>query len=321
MYNSKKNFLGSKIKKMAKISLIIPVHNEEKNIPIVYEEAKKILDELYQTKGYTYEILFINDGSNDNTLKVLKKLKSLDPFLRILNMDKNRGQAAALSAGFYHAKGDIIVTMDGDGQNDPKYIKELIKKIEEGYKVVTGYRVKRKAPFFTKILPSRVANWLISLVTGLKVKDNGCSLKAYLSPIPKKFQLPQGFHRFIPAIFGVKNEEVCEIMVIDRPRFYGKTHYNLKRTFEVIRELLTIKFILRDPIKFEKIFKYLFYFNFCFFLISLVFICLSKLSFFKKTIIECFFLSFLGFSYIVWKNLKRFNKAQKEGVFKVEEIF
>ncbi len=305
---------------LKKISLVIPVHNEEKNIPIVYEEAKSILEELFETKNYTYEIIFVNDGSTDNTLEVLKKLKQKDPFLRILNMDKNRGQASGLTAGFFYAKGDIIVTMDGDGQNDPKYIKKLIEKIEKGYKVVTGYRIKRKEPFVTRILPSKIANWLISVVTGLKVRDNGCSLKAYLSPIPKKFQIPHGFHRFIPALFGVKNEEVFEISVIDRPRLYGKTHYNLKRTFEVIRDLLTIRFILLDPIKFEKIFKYLF-----FLLIMLSFIGFFYfIIIFKKTLflfLDLFLVIPCICSYIIWKNLKRFNIAQKEKVFKVEEIF
>jgi len=302
---------------MKKISLVIPVHNEEKNIPIVYREIKAVLEELSQDKNYTYEIIFVNDGSSDNTLEVLKNFKKSDSFLRILNMDKNRGQSAGLTAGFYYAKGDIVVTMDGDGQNDPQYIKDLIKKIEEGYQVVTGYRIKRKEPFLTRILPSRIANWLISLITGLKVRDNGCSLKAYISPIPKKFQIPRGFHRFLPALFGVKNEEVCEIPVIDRPRFYGKTHYNLKRTFEVIRDLLTIPFILKDPIKFEKIFKYLF----ILFFVILLFLFLYLNFSFLWILIESFFLILSGFSYIIWKNLKRFNKAQKEGVFKVEEIF
>jgi len=302
---------------MKKISLVIPVHNEEKNIPIVYREIKAVLEELSQDKNYTYEIIFVNDGSSDNTLEVLKNFKKSDSFLRILNMDKNRGQSAGLTAGFYYARGDIVVTMDGDGQNDPQYIKDLIKKIEEGYQVVTGYRIKRKEPFLTRILPSRIANWLISLITGLKVRDNGCSLKAYISPIPKKFQIPRGFHRFLPALFGVKNEEVCEIPVIDRPRFYGKTHYNLKRTFEVIRDLLTIPFILKDPIKFEKIFKYLF----ILFFVILLFLFLYLNFSFLWILIESFFLILSGFSYIIWKNLKRFNKAQKEGVFKVEEIF
>jgi glycosyltransferase involved in cell wall biosynthesis len=306
---------------MRKISLVIPVHNEEKNIPIVYEETKKVLEDLHQNKGYNYEIIFINDGSSDNTLEVLKNLKNLYFHLKILNMDKQRGQAAGLTAGFYYATGDIIITMDGDGQNDPKYIKDLVEKLEEGYKVVTGYRIKRKEPFLTRILPSRIANWLISVVTGLKVRDNGCSLKAYLSPIPKKFQIPHGFHRFIPAVFGVKNEEVFEIPVIDRPRLYGKTHYGLKRTFEVIRELLTIPFVLRNPLKFEKIFKYFFILFLCIFISTLFFKFFLKLSHFWSILIPGFSLVLSLFSYIIWKNLKRFNKAQKEGVFKVEEIF
>jgi glycosyltransferase involved in cell wall biosynthesis len=306
---------------MRKISLVIPVHNEEKNIPIIYEETKEVLEDLHQNKGYNYEIIFINDGSSDNTLEVLKNLKSLDFHLKILNMDKQRGQAAGLTAGFYYATGDIIITMDGDGQNDPKYIKDLVEKLEEGYKVVTGYRIKRKEPFLTRILPSRIANWLISVVTGLKVRDNGCSLKAYLSPIPKKFQIPHGFHRFIPAVFGVKNEEVFEIPVIDRPRLYGKTHYGLKRTFEVIRELLTIPFVLRNPLKFEKIFKYFFILFLCIFISTLFFKFFLKLSHFWSILIPGFSLVLSLFSYIIWKNLKRFNKAQKEGVFKVEEIF
>jgi glycosyltransferase involved in cell wall biosynthesis len=306
---------------MRKISLVIPVHNEEKNIPIVYEETKKVLEDLHQNKGYNYEIIFINDGSSDNTLEVLKNLKSLDFHLKILNMDKQRGQAAGLTAGFYYATGDIIITMDGDGQNDPKYIKDLVEKLEEGYKVVTGYRIKRKEPFLTRILPSRIANWLISVVTGLKVRDNGCSLKAYLSSIPKKFQIPHGFHRFIPAVFGVKNEEVFEIPVIDRPRLYGKTHYGLKRTFEVIRELLTIPFVLRNPLKFEKIFKYFFILFLCIFISSPIFIFFLKSLYFEIIFISGFSLVLSLFSYIIWKNLKRFNKAQKEGIFKVEEIF
>ncbi|PMP66898.1 MAG: glycosyltransferase [Thermodesulfobacterium geofontis] len=306
---------------MKKISLVIPVHNEEKNVPVVYKESKKVLEDLRKNKGYDYEIIFINDGSSDQTLEVLKSLKNSDSFLRILNMDKNRGQAAGLSAGFYHATGEIIVTMDGDGQNDPKYIKDLIKKLEEGYKVVTGYRIKRKAPFLTKILPSRVANWLISLVTGLKVKDNGCSLKAYISPIPKKFQIPHGFHRFIPALFGVKNEEVCEIPVIDRPRLYGKTHYGLKRTFEVIRDLLTIPFILRNPLKFERFFKHFFIFSIIFIITNPIIALTLNLPYFWIILIEAFFLILSTINYIIWKNLNRFNKAQKEGVFRVEEIF
>ncbi len=302
-----------------KISLIIPVHNEEGNIPVVYREAREVLENLKKEKNYEYEIIFINDGSSDGTLEVLKKIKKADRRVRVLNMDRNRGQSSALTAGFQMAEGDIIISMDGDGQNDPFYIKDLVAGIEKGYKVVTGYRIKRKAPFLTKRLPSKIANFLIGLITGLRVRDNGCSLKAYLSPIPKKYQLPKGFHRFLPALFGVKNSEVLEIPVIDRPRIYGKSHYNLKRTFEVLRDLLTIPFILKNPEKYEKIFACL---NFGFlgiFSILLYFTFTEK----NKWFWLCFdglVLILEGVSFIVWQNLKRFNTAQKQGVFKVEEI-
>ena len=301
-----------------KISLIIPVHNEEGNIPIVYREAKEVLEELQREKNYDYEIIFINDGSTDRTLEVLKKIKIKDRTIRVLNMDRNRGQSSALTAGFQMAEGEIIVSMDGDGQNNPIYIKNLVTKLEEGYKVVTGYRVKRKAPFLTRTLPSKIANWLIAQITGVKLRDNGCSLKAYLSPIPKKYQIPKGLHRFLPALFGVKNSEVCEIPVIDRPRFYGKSHYNLKRTFEVIRDLLTIPFILKNPEKYEKIFVFLSFFVTLLLVIFLFFTFKTE----KKSLLflDVFLLFSDGVCILVWKNLKRFNRAQKEGVFKVEEI-
>ncbi|QER41452.1 glycosyltransferase family 2 protein [Thermodesulfobacterium sp. TA1] len=299
-----------------KISLIIPVHNEEGNVPIVYKEAKAVLEDL-KAKGYQYEIIFINDGSTDKTLEILKELKQKDPLLRILNMDRNRGEAAGLTAGFQKATGNIIVSMDGDGQNDPKYIKDLIAKLEKGYKVATGFRLKRKENFWLRVLPSRIANWLISLFTGLKVRDNGCSLKAYLSPIPKKYQIPHGFHRFLPALFGVKNHEVCEVPIVDRPRMYGKSHYNLKRTFEVIRELFTIPFVLRNSYFYEKFFKLNFWGSI---LLTGLFLVLA-LSFSPKFwILEGLSIGYGGISYLIWKNLARFNRAQKEGVFQVEEI-
>lgn len=303
---------------MKKISVVIPVHNEEKNIPIVYKETKEVLESMRKEKNYSYEIIFVNDGSTDNSLEILKELKKRDPCLRVLNMDKQRGQASALTAGFFYAKGDIIVSMDGDGQNDPIYIKDLVETLKKGYKVVTGYRQKRKVSFLTRVLPSKIANWLISLITGVKVHDNGCSLKAYVSEVPKRIQIPRGFHRFLPALFGVKNEEVCEIKVIDRPRLYGKSHYNLKRVFEVLRDLISIFFILRNPQKYEKIFLFLF----TFFLISnsilLLYTLISPL--YWVFIVDFLFFLFTGSCFIIWKNLKRFNKAQVEGVFKVEEI-
>lgn len=300
------------------ISVVIPVHNEEGNIELVYKETKTVMEEIKEEKGYEYEIIFVNDGSTDKTLEILKSIKMYDKNLRILNMDRNRGEAAGLTAGFQLAKGMYIFTMDGDGQNDPRYFKEFLLKLEEGYKVITGYRLKRKEPLFRRKIPSKIANKLISIVTGLKVRDNGCSLKGYVADIPKRVQIPHGFHRFLPALFGVKNEEVLEIPVLDRKRYWGKSHYGLKRTFEVLRELITFPFVIKNPIFFEKFFKFAFVFNIC---TSLLFglWTLSNPNLIK-IFLEVSFLIGAGLSFIIYKNLKRFNKAQKEGVFRIEEL-
>ncbi len=288
------------------ISIVIPVHNEEKNIEPLYKELKDTLDKLKEE----YEIIFVNDGSTDKTLEVLKKIKAQDKKVRVLNMDRNRGEAAALTAGFFSSKGDIVVSMDGDGQNDPSYIPKLIEKLKEGYSVVSGYRKKRKEPFFTRRLPSAVANRLIALVTGIKVRDVGCSLKAYRSHVVKKIQIPHGFHRFIPAIFGVKNEEVAEVEVIDRPRLHGKSHYNITRTFEVIRELLTFPFVVKDPECGLLCVKRFLIYNLFLFLLSL------PLSLFMTLIL----LVILAINVMIWKNASRFLTAQREGVFDCTEL-
>ena len=299
------------------ISIVIPMHNEEGNVDLVYHEVKNVCEEIKTEKGYDYEIIFINDGSTDKTLEKLKTIKELDPKVRILNMDRNRGQAAALTAGFQLARGDLIFTIDGDGQNDPKYLKELLQKLEDGYKVATGYRIKRKEPLLTRKLPSFIANRLIALVTGLKVRDNGCSLKGYVAEIPKRVQIPHGFHRFLPALFGVKNEEVVEIPVLDRKRYWGRSHYGLKRTFEVLRELITFPFLRKSEF-YEKFFKIWGYLHIILFVpVAIWFIIKPDL---LKVALLLALLSGAIVSYIIHKNLKRFNLSQKEGVFRIKEL-
>ncbi|MFN3505677.1 MAG: glycosyltransferase family 2 protein [Caldimicrobium sp.] len=298
------------------ISIVIPMHNEEGNVHLVYRETKSVCEEIKKEKGYDYEIIFINDGSTDNTLTLLKELKTKDNKVRILNMDKNRGEAAGLTAGFTYAKGQYIFTMDGDGQNDPKYFKELLQKLEEGYKVATGFRLKRKEPLITKKIPSFIANRLIALITGVKVRDNGCSLKGYVADIPKRYQIPHGFHRFLPAFFGVKNEEVIEIPVLDRKRHWGKSHYGLKRTIEVLRDLITFPF-LKKSIFYEKFFKVWSYLH-IFLAIPFGIWLVVKPSVIFILIESALLLGFYV-SRVIYKNLKRFNLAQIEGVFKAEE--
>jgi len=292
--------------------VVIPVHNEEKNIEPLYEEILAALEPL----GEPFEIIYVNDGSTDGTGEVLRKLKARDSRVRVLEMDRNRGEAAALTAGFFNARGEIVVSMDGDGQNDPAYIPDLLRKLREGYAVVSGWRMKRKEPLITRKIPSFVANRLIGLITGIRVHDNGCSLKAYRAEIVKRIQIPHGFHRFIPAVFGVKNSEVAEVKIIDRPRRFGRTHYGLKRTFEVLRELLTIRLVLKNRKRNEKGLTILTAFLFLGTGVSLVLSLLDRISLLYPTLLS----TASVISLLTLRNLRRFNKAQEEGVFKIREL-
>lgn len=299
------------------ISIVVPMHNEEGNVDFVYREIKEVCEEIARKRGYDYEIIFVNDGSTDSTLDLLKNIKREDPRVRILNMDRNRGEASALSAGFALARGKFIFTMDGDGQNDPRHFYDFLLRLEEGYLVVTGKRVKRKEPLLSRKIPSFIANRLIALVTGLKVSDNGCSLKGYRADIPKRCQIPSGFHRFLPALFGVRNEEVLELPVPDRKRHWGRSHYGLRRTFEVLRELLTFPFLRRAEAsaKFFRIWSLLH----LVFAIPLLFYTLFSLDLILILLDFALFVG-AGVSYLIYWNLKRYLKAQREGVFRVEEL-
>ena len=291
------------------ISVVIPVHNEEKNIEPLYAELVSALESL----GEPFEIIYVNDGSTDGTGEVLRRLKSRDSRVRVLEMDRNRGEAAALTAGFFHARGEIVVSMDGDGQNDPAYIPEMVQKLREGgYKVVSGWRMKRKEPLLTRRLPSWIANRSIGLVTGVRVHDNGCSLKVYRAEVVKRVQIPHGFHRFIPAIFGVKNHEVAEVRIVDRPRRFGRTHYGLKRTFEVLRELLTIRFVLGKARRKEKGLK-------IFIWAALIF-SITAFTVFSSMVFSILGLVSAGIAFLIYRNLKRFNHSQRSGTFRVREV-
>ncbi len=227
---------------MAKINLsvIIPVYNEEQNIPIIYEEIKETLN------GYEpdFEIIFINDGSRDGSLKELKKLRESDKRVKIIDFRKNFGQTAALAAGFDYAEGEIMITMDGDLQNNPKDIPALIKKMkEDDLDLVNGWRFKRKDPFISRKLPSILANKLISWITGVKLHDYGCTLKVYRKEIAKDLKLYGEQHRFIPALAYIEGAKIGELKVDHRERKYGKSKYGISRTIRVILDLMTVKFL------------------------------------------------------------------------------
>jgi glycosyltransferase involved in cell wall biosynthesis len=220
------------------LSVIIPLYNEEENIPLLYEKLNQYLNSLEKE----YEILFIDDGSTDRTLSILEEIQSKDNKVIVLSLRRNFGQTAAFAAGFDFARGDIVVTMDGDLQNDPADISKLLELIKD-HDLVSGWRKKRKDPFFSRRLPSLMANWLISNVTGVKLHDYGCSLKAYRRDVIKNLKLYGEMHRFIPAVASWYGVRVAEVEVAHHPRLKGRSKYGISRTIKVVLDLITVKFL------------------------------------------------------------------------------
>jgi glycosyltransferase involved in cell wall biosynthesis len=220
------------------LSVVIPVYNEQENIRLLYEKLKESLDPLNKE----YEILFIDDGSTDRTLSILEEIQTKDNKLVVLSLRRNFGQTAAFAAGFDFSRGDVVVTMDGDLQNDPADISKLLDLIKEN-DLVSGWRKKRKDPFFTRRLPSMAANWLISNVTGVKLHDYGCSLKAYRRDVIKNLKLYGEMHRFIPAVASWYGVRVAEVETVHHPRIHGKSKYGISRTVKVVLDLITVKFL------------------------------------------------------------------------------
>ncbi len=221
------------------ISVVVPLLNEQDNIGPLHRQITEAL-----TDRYDYEIIFINDGSSDDSLSVLIRLQKEDTSVRIICLRKNFGQTAALSAGFAHARGKIIVAIDADLQNDPADIPKMIEKLNEGCDVVSGWRKKRYDNAVTRLLPSKIANWMISTITGVKLHDYGCTLKAYRREILDEIKLYGEMHRFIPALASWSGATIAEMVVNHRPRTAGTTKYGLDRTWKVILDLITVKFLL-----------------------------------------------------------------------------
>ncbi len=223
-----------------KLSVVIPIFNEEENINLLYEELKGVLDTLQQES----EIIFIDDGSKDGSLALLEKIQQQDPSVVVVSFRRNFGQTAAMSAGFDYATGDVIVTMDGDMQNDPHDIPVFLAKMEEGYDLVSGWRYKRQDPFLNRRLPSMIANKIISVVTGVHLHDYGCTLKTFRKEITKGIHLYGEMHRFIPAIASGVGSEIAEVKANHRPRRFGTSKYGISRTIRVVLDLMTVKFLL-----------------------------------------------------------------------------
>lgn len=223
------------------LSIVMPVYNEAGNLPGLHQELMAVLETLDRS----YEILAINDGSTDDSLAVLRSLHEADPHLRVVNFRRNFGQTAAFAAGFDYARGQIVITIDADGQNDPADIPRLLEVMEEGeYDIVSGWRQSRKEPFLTRRLPSMVANRMISRMTGVELHDYGCSLKAYRAEVVKNIHLYGELHRFIPALAGRIGVRATEIPVSDRPRAYGQSKYGISRTIRVLLDLFVVTYLL-----------------------------------------------------------------------------
>ncbi len=222
------------------LSVIIPFYNEAQNIPVFFDELCQVL----QDSELTWEILAIDDGSQDVTFSLLKKEAIQHKQIKVLRLRKNFGQTAALSAGFDMAQGEIIITMDGDLQNDPKDIPALVAKLREGYDIVSGWREKRQDPFLSRRLPSMIANKMISWVTGVNLHDYGCTLKAFKQEVAKNIRLYGELHRFIPAVASWMGVSIAEMPVNHRSRKFGRSKYGISRTIRVLLDLITVKFLL-----------------------------------------------------------------------------
>jgi glycosyltransferase involved in cell wall biosynthesis len=223
------------------LSIVVPIHNEEHSILPLYDRLTSVLFRL----GRAYEILFIDDASTDRTCELLTNLVETDPHLKVLRLRRNFGQSAALSAGFHEARGKVIIAMDGDLQHAPEDIPALLSKIDEGYDIASGWRKERLDNPITRKIPSRIANWMMSKASGIDLRDFGTTFKAYRAEVLKDVHLYGELHRFIPALASFYGARVAEVPIQNTPRIAGASHYGLSRTFRVLFDILTIRFLLK----------------------------------------------------------------------------
>ena len=223
------------------VSVVVPLFNEEESVPILYRELTHALRAL----GVDYELIFVDDGSSDHTLFKLRRITLEDPRVVTIRFRRNFGQAAAIQAGFDQVRGRFVVTMDGDLQNDPGDIGPMLEWLDRGFDVVTGWRLRRQDRWLTRRVPSTAANWLISRLTGVRLHDNGCTLKAYRRPVVKRIVLKAEMHRFLAPLLSLSGCRFKELVVNHRSRLYGSTKYGLSRIWKVALDLLAVKMILR----------------------------------------------------------------------------
>ncbi|MGA3370362.1 MAG: glycosyltransferase family 2 protein [Terracidiphilus sp.] len=226
---------------MPKYSIVVPFHNEEENVTVLYARLKQVMEQV----GASFELVLVDDGSNDRTYKLMEEIAAVDSRVLVIKLRRNFGQTSALAAGFDHASGQFILSMDGDLQHDPAEIPLFLEKLEEGYDVVSGWRKERIDNFLMRRVPSRCANWLMAKLSGVDIHDFGTTFKAYRREVIQNIPLYGEMHRFIPALAAWYGASICEIPITNVHRVRGKSHYGIGRTFRVFFDLLTIRFLLK----------------------------------------------------------------------------
>ncbi len=222
------------------ISIVIPLYNEVESLNELYQQ----INEVVKANKYNYEIIFVDDGSDDGSLDVLKKLRQKDKNVKIISFRRNYGKSAALAVGFEHAKGDVVITMDADLQDDPREIPNLLKKLNEGYDLVSGWKKKRYDPI-TKTIPSKIFNFTVSALTGIKIHDFNCGLKAYRKSVTQDIKVYGELHRYLPVLAHWAGYKIGEVVVQHHPRKYGKTKFGISRFLKGFLDLLTVLFTTR----------------------------------------------------------------------------
>ncbi len=313
-------------KGLANISVIVPIFNEEKNIGTLYKRLQETLDK----NGRTYEVLLIDDGSTDRSWDELLRIHDQNKRFKAIKLRRNFGQTAAISAGFDYCRGDIVLTLDADLQNEPEDIPKLIDEIEKGYDVVSGWRKDRRENYITRRFPSNMANRLISFLTGVRLHDFGCTLKAYRRDVVKNTKLYGEMHRYIPALASWMGITVSEVVVGHKPRIHGKSKYGLNRIFKVFLDILTLKFLLSFSTKPIQIFGLLGILVGALGGILTIILLIQRIFFLvplgnRPLFILAIFLVFVGIQFITFGllaelNVRIYHESQKKPIYFVRQI-
>ena len=226
---------------MPKYSIVVPFHNEEDNVTALYDRVKLVMEQV----GESFEMVFVDDGSRDRTYRMLEEIAAVDSRVLVIKLRRNFGQTSALAAGFDHAQGEYLISMDGDLQHDPDEIPNFITRLEEGYDVVSGWRSQRGDNLILRRIPSRCANWIMARISGVDIHDFGTTFKAYRRDVIHNIPLYGEMHRFIPALASWYGASICEIPISNPQRQFGRSHYGISRTVRVMFDLMTIRFLLR----------------------------------------------------------------------------